>query len=170
MMKHIASSNSMSSISKLTDEQIQPNAIDVSVDRIFKIDNSSLFEISEEIKNHRKTNEVVPVEDVYTLEEGSYEVIMQGEISIAEGEAGWLIARSTLNRNGIYITSGLYDSNYKGVLAGVLHTNGPIKVKKGTRIAQFLLFNAETDHLYNGSYGKNSKSDNERYFNVEDQK
>ena len=74
-----------------------------------------------------------------------------------------MITRSTLNRNGVFITSGLYDSGYNGVVAGVLHVNvGPMKVKVGTRVAQFLLFKAEALHAYNGDYG-NGKSHDEKY-------
>jgi len=39
-------------------------------------------------------------------------------------------------------------------MAGVLHvTVGPAKIKKGTRIGQYLSFNAESLSTYNGSYG-----------------
>jgi deoxycytidine triphosphate deaminase len=79
---------------------------------------------------------------------------MENIINVGEGEAGWVITRSTLNRNGLFITSGLYDSGYHGVMAGVLHvTVGPAKIKKGTRIGQYLSFNAESLKLYDGSYG-----------------
>jgi deoxycytidine triphosphate deaminase len=79
---------------------------------------------------------------------------MENVINVGEGEAGWVITRSTLNRNGLFLTSGLYDSGYHGVMAGVLHVNaGPAKIKQGTRIGQYLSFNAEALHSYAGDYG-----------------
>ena len=81
-------------------------------------------------------------------------------VTIAEGEAGFVITRSTLNRNGVYLTSGLYDSGYQGIMAGALHvTSGPFKVKEGTRLGQFLLFEAESLSLYDGDYGLDKEHD-----------
>lgn len=79
---------------------------------------------------------------------------MENVIEVGEGEAGWVITRSTLNRNGVFLTSGLYDTGYHGVMAAVMHvTCGPMRIKKGTRIGQYLSFNAEALHKYEGSYG-----------------
>ena len=85
---------------------------------------------------------------------------MENKINVGSNEAGWVITRSTLNRNGLYLTSGLYDSGYSGVMAGVLHvTIGPAKIRKGTRIGQYLSFDAESLSNYDGSYGLNSEHD-----------
>ncbi len=85
---------------------------------------------------------------------------MENLIRVGEGEAGWVITRSTLNRNGCYITSGLYDSGYHGVMAGVLHiTIGDVRIKKGTRIGQYISFEAEALKLYDGDYGVGKKHD-----------
>jgi deoxycytidine triphosphate deaminase len=79
---------------------------------------------------------------------------MENIINVGDGEAGWVITRSTLNRNGLFLTSGLYDSGYHGAMAGVLHvTIGPARIKQGTRIGQYLSFNAEALHKYDGDYG-----------------
>ena len=86
---------------------------------------------------------------------------MENVIDVGEGEAGWVITRSTFNRNGLFLTSGLYDSGYHGVMAGVLHvTVGTAKIKQGTRIGQYLSFNAEALHKYNGDYGVGKHHDN----------
>jgi deoxycytidine triphosphate deaminase len=85
---------------------------------------------------------------------------MENIIRVGENEAGWVITRSTLNRNGLFLTSGLYDTGYHGVMAGVLHvTVGPARIKRGTRIGQYLSFDAEALHSYEGSYGLNSEHD-----------
>ena len=89
------------------------------------------------------------------------EIVMENIVSVGEGYAGFVITRSTLNRNGLFITSGLYDSGYHGVMAGCLHVRvGPAKIKKGTRVGQFILFEAETLSMYDGSYGIGNQHDN----------
>ena len=159
MMIHLASPNSNSFLSEFDDDQVQPNAIDLRVDKIFR-SYSQVFLISEKEKQHRESKEIKPVDGWWRLDPGSYEIIMQGTVSIGEDEAGWVITRSSLNRNGCFITSGLYDSGYEGVMAGVLHVNnGPIMIKHGTRVGQFLLFKAEALNQYDGDYGVGKQHD-----------
>lgn len=153
-MKHILGPNSKSTLSNVCNGDSQPNAVDLRLGKVFKI-LPNVFEVTNETKTHRGTEELLPdSEGFYLLEPGHYEVVMENIIKVGEGEAGWVITRSTLNRNGCFITSGLYDSGYHGVMAGVMHvTVGPAKIKKGTRIGQYLSFNAEALTMYDGSYG-----------------
>lgn len=163
-MIHIASNLTNSTVTALQTPDIQPNAIDLRLKKVFKIDSDDVFAIDEQHKKHRGTIEEHPDEEgFFDLMPGHYEVVMENQVHIGEGEAGWVITRSTLNRNGVFITSGLYDSGYNGVVAGVMHVNvGRMKVKIGTRVAQFLLFKAEALHAYNGDYGV-GKAHDEKY-------
>ena len=154
-MKHILGPNSRSTLTNVREGDQQPNAVDLRLDKVFKIKNE-LFEISNEYKKHRGTEyEIKPDPAGYFfLEPGSYEVVMENIISVGEGEAGWVVVRSTLNRNGLFLTSGLYDAGYNGIIAGVLHvTIGSARIKKGTRIGQYISFDAETLSMYDGDYG-----------------
>lgn len=160
-MKHIMGAQSRSSLTNVVEGDVQPNAVDLRLDKVFKI-KEELFELSNEDKKHRGTDyEVKPdPQGYFNLEPGHYEVVMENVINVGEGEAGWVITRSTLNRNGLFLTSGLYDSGYHGIMAGVLHVNiGAARIKKGTRIGQYLSFDAEALHKYEGSYGLNSEHD-----------
>lgn len=160
-MKHILGSNSRSELTNVQHGDSQPNAVDLRLEKVFVIQ-PNLFEISNDHKNHRGTShEMTPDHTGYfNLAVGSYEIVMENVIRVGENEAGWVITRSTLNRNGLFITSGLYDSGYHGVMAGVLHvTIGPARIKKGTRIGQFLLFSAEALSSYDGDYGINKQHD-----------
>lgn len=170
MMKHLASNNSNSRLIRIRDakevvgfdeEQVQPNAIDLKVESLMLIDDQTTFVIDEDKKLHRGSKPVPTKDGYWQLEAGKrYEVIFEGVVDIAEGEAGWVITRSTLNRNGLFLTSGLYDSGYKGVMAGCLHvTSGPAQIKKGTRLGQFILFTAESLSSYDGDYGVDSEHD-----------
>ena len=159
-MKHILGPSSKSKLTNVQDGDSQPNAVDQRLGKVFYI-REELFLIDENTKKHRGTLEIQPDEEGYfNLKVGSYEVVMENIIHVGEGEAGWVITRSTLNRNGVFLTSGLYDSGYHGVMAGVMHvTIGPMKIKRGTRIGQYLSFDAESLSSYEGSYGIGKEHD-----------
>lgn len=163
MMLHIHSDDTGSTLTEVQDVDVQPNAVDLRVDKIFKMKDAEFF-ITEHTKVHRGSVQLLPDElDCWNLEPGTYEIVMQNIITVGEGEAGWVITRSTLNRNGVFITSGLYDSGYHGVMAGALHvTGGPMRIKHGTRVGQFLLFKSQTLKMYDGDYGIGKKHD-EKY-------
>lgn len=160
-MKHILSKSSRSLLSGVMPGDSQPNAVDLRVGKIFKI-SPFQFEISNDHKKHRGTEELKPdPEGYYYLDIGHYEVVMENIINVGLGEAGWVITRSTLNRNGLFLTSGLYDSGYHGVMAAVLHvTVGSARIKQGTRIGQYLSFESEALSAYDGDYGISKEHDN----------
>lgn len=159
-MKHVCGPNTKSDLTGVETGDVQPNAVDLRLGKVFKI-LPEVFEIENEYKRHRGSYEIMPdSKGVFYLEPGHYEVVMENKITVGSNEAGWVITRSSLNRNGLFLTSGLYDSGYSGVMAGVLHvTIGPAKIRKGTRIGQYLSFDAEMLKEYNGSYGSNSEHD-----------
>lgn len=159
-MIHIADNKTTSELTKIQENDIQPNAVDLRLGKVFRILPEE-FVIDEKSKKHRGVHRVLVSEDgMYHLHPGSYEVIMENEIKVGSGEAGWVITRSSLNRNGVFLTSGLYDSGYEGVMAGVMHVNqGMMKIAPGTRIGQYLSFEAKTLKMYEGSYGSGSEHD-----------
>ena len=157
-MIHIAAQDTQSNLTNVELSDIQPNAVDLRVEKIFRMDLNKTFTIGEEngkeVKQHRGSTELYPDEEGYWyLNPGSYEIVMENIIHVGPDEAGWVITRSTLNRNGLFITSGLYDSGYHGVMAGALHVSAPAKIKKGTRVGQFLLFTSQSLKKYDGDYG-----------------
>jgi deoxycytidine triphosphate deaminase len=160
-MKHAMGLKSKSKLTNVQEGDVQPNAVDLRLDKVFKI-KKDVFEISNDHKKHRGTEYELKPDDkgYFILEQGSYEVVMENIVHVGENEAGWVITRSTLNRNGLFLTSGLYDSGYHGVMAGVLHVGcGLARIKKGTRIGQYLSFDAEALHTYDGDYGVNKEHD-----------
>lgn len=162
-MINVGGPNSTSQLTAIQNGDIQPNAVDLRLGKVFKI-NDNVFTIDEDQKLHRGSTEFEPWDDgYYYLVPGSYEVIMENEIDVGPDEAGFVITRSTLNRNGLFLTSGLYDTGYDGVMAGVLHVNvGLARIKPGTRIGQYLSWKAEALSSYDGDYGK-GKSHDQKY-------
>lgn len=162
-MINIGGSNTTSNLTAIKDGDVQPNAVDLRLGKVFKI-KDNVFTIDEDHKVHRGSEEYEPWEDgYYYLYPGTYEVIMENEIEVGDDEAGFVITRSTLNRNGCFLTSGLYDTGYNGVMAGVLHVNvGLMRIRPGTRIGQYLNWKAEALSSYDGDYGK-GKTHDEKY-------
>jgi deoxycytidine triphosphate deaminase len=147
--------NANTDISDVDEECIQPNAVDLRLEKVFKINNNTFTIDSNNNKQHRGSEELKPDSDgFWTLQPGCYEVIMKSTVKVGHDECGILVPRSTLNRNGCFITSGLYDSGYNGVVGGCLHVEaGSLVIEKGTRVAQYVCFKAESVKLYDGSYG-----------------
>lgn len=154
MFKHIFSS-SESSISEWDSKQIQPNAIDVRLDRVWMINGRFTLSEDEKLTAEDKQEYILSnSNDWFLLSRGVYEFQFKGIIKVQSGEVGWIIPRSTLVRNGVFMQSGLYDSGYHGSIgAGVFVGGSSFKVKRGTRIGQLLLATAEAIGEYNGSYG-----------------
>ena len=151
MLRNIGNTDHITQVEK---NQIQPNAVDLRLKNVFRILPTEFY-ISDDRKQHRKTEQIWP--DLLTefhLESGqSYQFDCLETVTIPNGYAGWLIARSTLNRNGIFITSGLYDSGFNNTVGGVMHIRGgPARIANRTRIAQFIYAEAETVGMYDGDY------------------
>lgn len=169
-MKHIMSPTSRSTLTGVQDGDVQANAVDLRLDKVFQI-NNTVFEIDNDTKVHRGSIQLLPDADGwFELAPGGYEVVMENIVTISDREAGFVITRSTLNRNDVFLTSGLYDSGYGidvttgekvgGVMAACMHVgSGTIRIKQGTRIGQYVMWNAETLSLYDGSYGNHKEHD-----------
>ena len=160
-MIHIASNNSKSYAKGVDEASIQPNCSEARVVKILKVDLDTPFEISDDHKIMRKVVEVPLGEDGYwDIPEGAYEIVFNfDEISIAEGEAGWFVGRSSFGRNFVEISSSIFDAGFVSTsVAGRMSVrgNGGCRIKFNTRIAQFVLLTAETLHAYNGSWGLDS--------------
>lgn len=155
MLTHIASPKSKSKITNVDGEMTQMNAVDIRIKSAYRINSEDSFVIDEQTKKHRSVERIDPNEDGFFEFEGggTYQIEFDHYVEIAEGEAGWIIPRSTLNRNGIFLTSGLYDSGFSNTIGAVLHNrSGVAFIAENTRVGQFVLANAETLKLYVGEY------------------
>lgn len=88
------------------------------------------------------------------LDPGIYQTKSNVWVEIPEDKAGWVIQRSSLNRNGVMVMGSLYDSGYNGTINSTIYVfnqNG-IFIEKGARIGQFVLADAEALGQYQGQY------------------
>lgn len=169
-MINVASVLSGTDLKKFDTVDIQPNAVDLRLDKVYRILPSE-FILSEDCKQRRQTELIHPDDEGwYVLQPGVYEITFDSEVDIATDEAGIIVPRSTLNRNGVFVTSGLWDSGYNGVLGAALHTySGPVKIKQYTRLAQLVIWKAISLFEYDGQYGRNedgSVKEEEKIYHV----
>lgn len=142
--------------------QVQPNAIDFTLDKLFSI-NSKAFYISEEGKQMRGGEPMEASEQWNGAEMQNYWCVKGQDVcdglsdvyvNLPEGVAAQLIIRSTFNRNGLFLTSGLYDSGYKGHLGFALHnrSRGSALIAPGTRVGQVIFVSSDSAGMYAGGW------------------
>lgn len=141
---------------------IQPNAIDVTLDRVFDLKTTTNLVLSEETKLMRETQELFPtahrheLDNLFAIPTGCIDIMSDFHVTVPAGVAAFLIVRSTLNRNGIFVTSGLYDQGFSNYVGFVLRNEGPMAfIAPHTRVAQLVFVAAEdSGQLYSGDYNK----------------
>jgi deoxycytidine triphosphate deaminase len=148
---------------KVTDikKHLQPNAIDFDCAAIYHMPNPEdeyafLSENAKDMASWRKLNTTHndTFGDVWYLEQGHcYDFSSNFYVELPVGVAAELVIRSTLNRNGTFLTSGLYDSGFKGSIAGMLHIRGcKLLLAPNTRIGQIKFVQSDSVGTYAGGY------------------
>lgn len=136
-------------------KQVQPNAIDFTLDDLRTIERDHAFLCEDKSRNMmRKSYATEDRDGVWLLDGGRvYDGTSEMYIEVPEGMAAILYTRSSFARNGVFIMSGLYDSGYKGHIGFTIYTiGGAIEIEKGTRIGQIALVSAETAKMYAGGW------------------
>lgn len=142
--------------------QVQPNAIDFTVDDLYHIGHHDLCVISED-KSERQMRSSAPVDVSHVGEDGRewwtlspnmvYDGLSKIYVDLPEGIACSLIIRSTFNRNGMFLTSGLYDSGYQGRIGFALHNrSGMAQIQRGVRVGQILFMPSDAAKMYAGGW------------------
>ncbi len=138
---------------------IQPNAIDITLDKVFGLKNDSFY-LSETNKQMRRVTEHKPSNNPYDphlpsfhIPTGCVDIMSDFFITVPVEMAAVLIVRSTLNRNGLFVTSGLYDTAFSGNIGFMLHNRGPVAyIAPHTRIAQIAFVESDNHGEYAGGY------------------
>ena len=150
--------NASTKVTNIDDTMIQPNTVDLRINKIFKIGRGPMH-IDEDKKEHRKLIEQeVDENGNYVLGLGEvFEIESKQQVEIAEDEIALVLGRSTFNRNGVLIVSSIYDSGFKDYAGATLYNlGGETTVKPNTRFAHLVIAKAESLHKYDGDYGEKS--------------
>ena len=139
-------------VNPCSDEQIQPNGVDLTV--------SEIYRFVSEVKFSGKLSSL-PVEEIklsddgyWYLSSGAYLVRYSEIVRIPRGTIGLVLPRSSLLRMGCTLFTAVWDSGYEGRGIGLLAIFNPkgIILKKGTRIGQLILIEARGKEKYHGQW------------------
>lgn len=145
------------------EKQVQPNAIDFTADKAFKLSRGDVFYVSERHKQMRgsvayepePTNHEPEITNSWLLAPGGMlDFLSDIYVDLPRGVAAMLVIRSTLARNGLILVSGLYDSGFKGHIGFLLHNRheNTAVIAEGTRVGQIIFVESDAAGVYSGGY------------------
>lgn len=136
----------------IDDEQIQPNGVDLTIGKIYGI--NDLPAIYEGNMTYDERWVVEPNLEFYELNHEPYIIEYGEKIKIPEDIVGHVYPRSRIIRSGCWLTTALWDSGYEGIGEGTLipfHPNG-VMIQKDMRVAQMVFRDAKTEESYDGTH------------------
>ncbi|WP_435159448.1 deoxyuridine 5'-triphosphate nucleotidohydrolase [Haladaptatus sp. DFWS20] len=143
-------------IAETTDEQIQPNGVDLTLEAVYEQrDSGRIGREEKEIGDRQRieseqVGESVP--ETYYLPRGAY-IVQYGEtVRIPDGHVGYIYPRSSLMRNSCMLNTAVWDAGYEGKGEGLLQVHHDIELERGARIAQLVLSEAGHEGTYDGDY------------------
>jgi len=134
----------------VSENQLQPNSIDLTVKSISEVIKFARIGVNENVKP--EYHPCPTLDNLYNLDEGAYSVDFNERVLVPHNMVGFITHRSSLNRAGAIITSGLYDSGFDNFLGAMLRAMHPIQIEKNARIATIYFISAHSSHLYCGQY------------------
>lgn len=131
--------------------EVQQNGIDLTLGSVEIINGGFLGREKREIMTYSKLD--YDADGFYTFDPSrSYSITFQQSIKVPDNMCASIVQRSTLNRMGAFILSGVYDSGFENTIGAVLRTSALVRIQQGARIAQILFHEADAASLYNGVY------------------
>lgn len=139
------------------ERQLQPNGVDVRIERIFKLTSAALLGASDALREPAAREELPPDADGWwDLHQGSYVIVVKEKVNLPTDLMAFARPRSTLLRSGVAIHSAVWDAGYSGrseALLAVLNGRG-FRVQRGARVMQLVFMRLEkaTAEGYKGRY------------------
>lgn len=139
-------------IDPVSEDQIQPNGVDLTVAYIYDQSSPGSIRTNETQIGDREQLSASSSENILHLDSGSY-IVQYGEtISIPENHLGFVYPRSSLLRNSCMVNTAVWDAGYTGKGEGLLQAHEPIQIEKNARIAQIVFAKAKHEREYSGQY------------------
>ena len=143
-------------ISPTSDDQIQPNGVDLTLDIVFEqLEPGRIGREGKEVGDRvaRPLEELEEKDpDTYYLPKGAYVARYGERIAIPEGHVGFVYPRSSLMRNSCMLNTAVWDAGYEGRGEGLLQVHHDVEIERGARIAQLVFAEANHEDVYDGSY------------------
>lgn len=109
------------------------------------------LQATKRIKGTNKT-EIISMEGAWMLLPGYYLWDSYEQVSIPAHAMAKLTQRSTCLRMGIEVDSSIYDPAFRGGCGGRFIVHHPVRLERGSRVAQILFYEAQDPNLYDGVY------------------
>ena len=131
--------------------EVQQNGIDLTIESLSIVNGGTLGRDERVIRDYTPLE---PTENGYWIlgSDRCYSIMFEQKVSVPDNMCASIVQRSTLNRMGGFILSGLYDSGFSNVIGAILRTSAPIRIQKGARVAQIVFQEASPASLYKGIY------------------
>lgn len=147
------------------DSHIQQNGIDIDCDKVWDLNFNSIPLIGKTISTKPKPKEIAAgnisfastelsgKEIGWVLEKGKvYAFESSFMVNIPEDMCGWVIGRSTFNRQGILIRSGFFDAGFNNTIGATIYCFNNIVLEKNARVAQIVMAKGDSASMYKGQY------------------
>lgn len=153
----------------IQEDNIQPNGIDFTLDHLSTISGEPCAIVDyqdpgqKSLKIMRSTLEQEPkwIQEYQQyawclFPNKTYDGMSDLYLDLPEDVSAFIITRSTLNRNQIFITSGLWDSGFQGHIGFAIHNSGQeggeAFIGKGTRVGQIVFVESSCTDMYDGDW------------------
>lgn len=137
--------------------QLQPNGIDLRVDRIQRLTSPGLLGAAPNLREPAAREDVQPDADGWwDLHQGSYVIGYAEKVNLPADLMALARPRSTLLRSGVAIHTAVWDAGYSGRGEGLLSVINPkgYRLQRGAAVVQlvFLRLGTATAEGYKGKY------------------
>ncbi len=137
--------------------QLQPNGVDVRIDRVFKLTSPALLGSADALREPAAREEIAAdVDGWWDLHQGSYVITIRERVNLPNDLTALARPRSTLLRSGVAIHTAVWDAGYSGrseALLTVFNGRG-FRVQRGARVMQLVFMRLEqaAREGYRGKY------------------
>lgn len=139
-----------------TQEQIQPNGVDLRAGKIYQVTGKASIPRESRATADFRVVELALKDAYWTFssrDDCLYYVDFLETITVPEGYCGIIHTRSSLERAGVDVQAGLYDTGFTGRIGGSMRVYNDITIEYGARIAQMTLSKAVfRGQMYTGRY------------------
>ncbi len=137
--------------------QVQPNGIDVRVERIYRLTSPGLLGSADHVREPAAREEYQPDADGWwDLHRGAYVIGYAEKVNLPNDLMALARPRSSLLRSGVAVHAAVWDAGYQGRGEGLLSVLNPkgYRLQRGARVAQLVFFRlgSATADGYRGRY------------------
>ena len=136
------------------DLQLQPNGIDIRVDRVARLVSRGTLGV--EVREPAERTEVPDQDGWWDLAAGAYVIGYRERVNLPNDVMALARPRSSLLRSGVAIHSAVWDAGYSGRGEGLLSVVNPegYRLERGARVLQlvFLRLGSPAAEGYRGTY------------------